>query len=36
MDMKSVLYIFVVLLIGFWIGQAKPNLLGGYPKKLLG
>ena len=24
----------LVLVLGYWLGQAQPSLLGGYPNKL--
>jgi FtsZ-interacting cell division protein ZipA len=27
----GILAILLLLFVGFWIGKAKPNLLGGFP-----
>lgn len=34
LSMRHVLFLIVILVLGFWLGQTMPGALGGYPQKL--
>lgn len=34
MHMGHYLFLIVLVLVAYWLGQAQPNLLMGYPNKL--
>lgn len=35
MHMGHFAVLLIVLVLGYWLGQSQPNLVGGYPNKLL-